>query len=150
VTRIARRPGDPFRDLFAAAPGVTQLLEAHLTSSSGGGSWLPPLDVYETPSAYVVVVDVPGVPLDRLDVVIEAGVLTVSGDRRFHACVSEESFHRVERRFGSFARSVALPSAKVDADSVTARVAEGVLTVEIPKAPEAQPRHIPVVEESGR
>ncbi len=137
---------DPFRELFAFAPGFTQVLEA--SRQGAAGSWLPPLDVYETKDAYVVVIDVPGVSLDRLDVMLENGVLTVRGERKFHPCVSEESFHRVERRFGQFTRSVSLPSSRVESDGVTARSSDGVLTIEVPKAAAAQPRRITVVDTS--
>lgn len=117
-------------------------------SSLAGGSWLPPLDVYETKTAFVVVVDVPGVPSGALEVTLDAGVLMVRGERKFHSSVTEDSFHRVERRFGSFARSVSLPSARVDHANVTARMADGVVTIEVPKSESAQPRRIDVVETS--
>lgn len=138
---------DPFRELFELSfpSSVAQMFESPLGPEAG--SWLPPLDVYETREAFVVTVDVPGVTPSKLDVTLETGVLTVKGERKFYSNVSEDSFHRVERRFGMFNRAVALPSAKVDPDGVSARIADGVLTVEIPKAQRAQPRRIEVVEE---
>ncbi|MCC7076625.1 MAG: Hsp20/alpha crystallin family protein [Acidimicrobiia bacterium] len=135
---------DPFRDLFEFQfpRGVSELLDAPGTPA---GAWRPPLDLYETREAYVVIVDVPGVPAVKLDVTLEAGVLTVKGERKFHSNVPEDSFHRVERRFGTFTLSIALPSSKVDSETVTASVADGVLTVEVPKAAQALPRRIEVV-----
>lgn len=155
---------DPFRELFGYSAGLAQLFEA--PGGGESGSWLPPLDVVETREAYVVVVDVPGVPSGKLDVTLESGVLTIRGERRFHCGPGDAAdtprgsaegprleepdavFHRVERRFGQFSRSVALPSNRVDADGVVARVAEGVLTVEVPKSHTAQPRRIQVVEQA--
>lgn len=135
----------PYREeLLAISPGVAQLLEG---GGQATGAWQPALDVFETKDAYVVVVDVPGVSGTKIDVTLESGVLTVRGERRFHPEVAEEQFHRVERRFGHFARRVSIPSSRIDPDGVSARMADGVLTVEVQKAEAAQPRRIQVVEQ---
>lgn len=136
---------DPFRELFEFQfpRGVSELLDAPGTPA---GSWRPPLDLYETKEAYVAIVDVPGVPSSKLEVTLEAGVLTVRGERKFHSNVPEDSFHRVERRFGTFVLSIALPSSKVEAEGVRASVADGVLTIEVPKVARAVPRRIEVTD----
>ncbi len=70
-------------------------------------------------------------------------MLKLSGERRFEKDTSEESYHRVERSYGSFLRTFSLPS-QVDAEGVKASFKDGVLTIEVPKADEAKPRKIAI------
>ncbi len=139
------RPRSYKEEFFTISPGVSHLLQ--VVSGQAVGAWQPPLDVYETKDVFVIVLDVPGVSGDKIDITFESGVLTVQGERKFHSGVSEDSFHRVERRFGRFSRRIGLPPGQLDPDGVTARVADGVLTVEVPKIVAAQPRRIKVIEQ---
>ncbi len=147
---MTQRRRDPWVELFAVPPELAQMLEPRRSALS---SWQPPLDVYETADGFVVVVDVPGVAPSRLDVTLENGVLMIRGERSFAGSGGEGrpgsgNYHRIERRFGSFARSVSLPSSAVAPEGVTARTADGVLTIVVPKAASAQPRKIAVVEQT--
>lgn len=147
---MTQRRRDPWVELFALPQELAQLLEPQRAAL---GSWQPPLDVYETADSFVVVVDVPGVATSRLDVTLENGVLMIRGERSFAGGSGEggpgrENYHRIERRFGSFARSVSLPSSAVQAEGVVARAADGVLTIVVPKAASAQPRKIAVTEQT--
>ncbi len=138
---------DPFRDLMSIQNELNRLFgrtyagDAALGASAG--AWLPPLDIYETKGSFVVKVELPGVEPGSVDVSVEDSVLTVQGERRFYSEVSEESFHRVERRYGQFARSLTLP-ASADAQGITAAFDKGVLTIEVPKVEQAKPRKITV------
>lgn len=109
-------------------------LEAGQPGSVRRGSWLPALDIFETEEAITVIVDLPGVRSENLDVTVEEGVLVISGMRQSTA-TQDANYHRIERPVGEFQRSVQLPR-KVEADKITAKFDEGVLTVRIP-APEA-------------
>jgi HSP20 family protein len=97
----------------------------------------------------VVTVEVPGVKPEDLDITLEDGLLTIQGERRFTSESSEEQYHRVERRYGSFRRSITLPS-QVKADAIEASFDNGVLEVVVPKAEEAKPRKISVRAGGGR
>jgi HSP20 family protein len=107
---------------------------------------LPRLDLSETDDALEVVTDVPGFKPNEIDIEVGDGFLTVSGK---HAEESEQKpeggrqFHRIERRSGSFTRSVRLP-AVVDESKIDAEVHDGVLNIRLPKAPEAKRRKIAV------
>lgn len=105
--------------------------------------WMPAMDVYETDDRLVVTVELPGMKPEDVEVSVEDSTLTVSGKREFSSEVKEESFHRIERRYGSFSRAVSLPP-QVDTGKVDARFAEGVLTVEVPKLEKAKPTKIQV------
>jgi HSP20 family protein len=113
------------------------------TGSGSSGAWVPPLDIFETKDKYVVNLELAGVAPDSVDVSVEDSTLTVSGERAFYQDVPEDAFHRVERRFGPFARSLSLP-ATANADAIRASFDKGVLTIEVPKAEEAKPKKITV------
>lgn len=108
------------------------------------GSWLPPVDIYETDGREIVLkAEVPGLKREDLDLTVENHTLTVRGERRREDGVTDDRYHRVERSYGPFTRSFTLP-ATVDAARVRADYREGVLTVTLPLRDEARPRQIQV------
>lgn len=126
---------DPLRDLLA----IQQRLDRFAPGPSG---WQPPVDLYETPDAYIVTAELPGVEREDIDIQTGEGRLTVSGVRRERA-ITFEQYHRSERGHGSFQRSFHLPL-PVDGDAVTADLRDGVLTIRCPKAGGAAPRRISI------
>lgn len=107
------------------------------------GAFAPPLDVEETEDGFTLVVELPGVAAEDVDITLEENVLTISGERTFYADKDADGFRRVERSFGRFHRAVRLPD-RVDADRVEAGYRDGLLTISVPKAEEAKPRRIEV------
>ena len=105
--------------------------------------WMPAMDVYETDEKVVVAVELPGIKAEDVEVSVEDSTLTVSGKREFASEVTEESYHRIERRYGSFSRAVSLPP-QVDTAKVEARFADGILIVEVPKVEKAKPKKIQI------
>ena len=101
------------------------------------------VDVYETKDDIVVKTGVPGVKADELDITIVGELLTIKGEFKESEEIDEENYIRRERRFGSFCRSVSLPTA-VEADKATAEFEDGVLTLNIPKAEAVKPKTIEV------
>jgi len=141
---------DPFRDLMSIQNELNRLFGrtyAGGDGDSGGstlaGAWVPPIDIFETKDTFVVSMELPGIEPDAVDVSVEDSVLTVKGERRFSSDVDEDSFHRVERRYGQFVRTLSLP-ATADAEKVVATFDKGVLTIEIPKSEQAKPRKIEI------
>ncbi len=136
---------DPFRDLMGIQSELNRLFGRTYGGDSGStsGAWVPPLDIYETTEKFVVSVELPGIEPDSVDVSVEDSTLTIKGERSFSNEVDEDSFHRVERRYGSFARSLSLPQ-MARPDEIEASFDKGVLTIEIPKAEEAKPRKISI------
>jgi len=132
-----RRQMDRVWDDYEGAWGVVRGGQQQLAATT----W-PRLNVYDAGANLLVTADVPGMTSNELDVSLEDGVLTVSGERK--AFVPEGfEVRRRERGAVRFTRSVALPL-KVDAERTTASVKDGVLTVTLAKAPEARPRQITV------
>jgi HSP20 family protein len=111
------------------------------------------MDLVETDDHLVLRGDLPGMTEDDIDIEIKDNVLTVSGERKSDHEEKGEGFHRVERSFGSFSRSLTLPQG-IDADQVEANFDKGVLEVRVPKPAEAKPTRVQIgkgtVEGSGK
>jgi HSP20 family protein len=145
---------DPFQDLRSAQDEMAQMnpmlahaLGLHAQQQGSGQAsttaWAPALDISERKDAYLVIVDLPGVEADDLQITMEDGLLTIQGERFFAHDSSEQHFHRVERRYGAFRRSITLP-AHVMADGIEAWADNGVLEILVPKMEEATPKRIQV------
>jgi HSP20 family protein len=133
---------DPGPDLGDLQRRMDQLFQRVSGPTAARGGVFPPVNLYETSDGYVLTAEVPGLKSDEIEVAVEHDRLTLSGERRVEH-PQEASLHRVERRAGSFRRTLQLPS-ELDADKVEASYRNGVLRVRIPKAPEHQPRRIRV------
>ena len=143
---------DPFQDLRSAQDEMAQMspmlahalgLQGQPQGSDRATAWAPALDISERKDAYLVTVELPGLKSEDLDITMEDGLLTIKGERQFTSESSEQQFHRVERRYGAFRRSITLP-AQVQADHIEATFDNGVLQIVVPKAEEAKPKRIQV------
>jgi len=119
---------DPFRDFgFVAA-----------------NSWVPPVDIYQNGDHELVLkAELPDMTREDINITVENGTLTVSGEKKLSSEVKEEQFHHVERRYGTFSRAFSLPQT-VDPAKVSAEYKNGVLTVRLPLREESKPRSIKV------
>lgn len=106
-------------------------------------SWLPAVDVRETPDALRFVCELPGLKKEDVAITLENQVLTLSGERKFEKESRGETFHRVERSYGMFTRSFTLP-ANIKTDRVEATFENGLLTIDLPKLEESKPRKIAI------
>src|SRR4026209_1992917 len=103
-----------------------------------GGNWLPPVDIYSTGEHELVIkAEVPGMNKEDLDITVENFTLTIRGEKKAEQTVKDDQFHRVERSYGTFTRSFALPHT-VDSNKVVAEYRDGVLTVKLPLREEAK------------
>jgi HSP20 family protein len=134
-----------YRDSFEQLQAeVGRMFEAAFGSPTGWtGAVYPPVDVFDAGDAFVLKAEVPGVEPEKLDVSVEAETVTLRGERAFADPSEGAAFHRRERDQGQFRRVVRLP-ALVASDEARAEYKNGVLTVRIPKAKEAQPRRLTV------
>ena len=107
------------------------------------GDWAPKLDVSETKEAMVVTAEMPGVDPKEIEIALTGDLLTLKGEKEKETEEMEERYHRVERTYGAFLRSVRLPMA-VDGSKVTAGFKNGVLVVTLPKTPASKGTTIPV------
>jgi HSP20 family protein len=95
-----------------------------------GKGWTPPVDISEGPDAVMIHMDVPGIDADNIDISLAGNVLSVRGERNREQ--GKESYHRTERWYGPFQRSVEIPT-NVDAGNIKANYKRGVLTLNLPK-----------------
>ena len=110
-----------------------------------GGDWLPAVNVEESGEELVLTAEVPGMIQDDIDIELENNVLTISGDRSQEVSQTDDErrYHVWERRFGSFQRSFTLPRT-VRPEDIAAEYRDGILTVRMPKVPEAKSRRIEI------
>ena len=123
---------------------VSQDAFESLNTPSRPQLWLPPVDIYETESAFVVEADLPGVHRENVNIQFDRNALTITGTRGATLPAKDQAQLRVfiaERLSGTFSRSVRLPD-HVDAEKIEATFADGVLSVTVPKAAGALPRTI--------
>jgi HSP20 family protein len=124
---------DPFQAMARMAPALEQQL----------ARFVPDFEVKETPEGYVFKADLPGVSLDDLDITVSGNRLLVSGRREAEARDEKDTYYAYERAYGEFSRAFTLPD-DADVDSVRAELTNGVLTLNIPKRPEQQPKKVNV------
>lgn len=113
------------------------------TGNGGKMTWSPRVDIEETDKELLVKADLPGVEPKNVEITVRDGMLTLKGERKEEREKKEKTYHRVERFVGSFYREIPLPSG-TDPDKISAETAKGVITISIPKKPEAQPKKIAV------
>jgi HSP20 family protein len=111
--------------------------------SLAAGSFVPTVDIYEDSHRLLLRLEVLGIRKEDLDIRVENQTLTVKGEWKLAQDEREENFHRIERRFGSFARSFILPMT-VDTASVTAGYDVGVLSITLQKKEAAKPRQVKI------
>ena len=138
-----RREWDPFGGLLDLHRDFSNLFAPATRDAGEFGQWIPPVDVYSDENKVVVHAELPGMKQKDIDVNYQDGVLTIKGERKHEAETKENGYHRVERAYGTFHRSVRLP-AEVDASKVKAELKEGILTITFPKAEEAKARKIEI------
>ena len=140
---------EPFRELSSLQSEMNRLFNAAFDTPPGGNGgggtrrWAPAMDLLETDDHFVLRADLPGMSENDVNIELEDNVLTVSGERKAEHEDKREGYYRVERAFGSFARSLTLPKG-VDGEAVTAAFDNGVLEVRIPKPEERKPRKITI------
>jgi HSP20 family protein len=126
---------DPLQDLLGLQERMNRLFEESLKGrlelEAAGRGFEPPADVYETAEGFVMLVELPGVEQEDVEIQAEADRLTVRGERRVGAA-RPESYHRMERTYGTFSRSFPFPS-EVDPESVSAQFKDGLLRLEVAK-----------------
>jgi len=143
---------DPFRELRSLQDEVNRLFSTNLSRSFGDegiarGAWAPTVDIYENKDQIVLEAELPGMNREDFELTIENNVLTLRGERRFEKKSESDNYHRVERTYGSFARSFTLPQT-VSGDGATAEYKNGVLRVVLQKREEVKARRIEVAGEA--
>jgi HSP20 family protein len=130
---------------------LQQELERSKDDKSGEGAvataeWAPAVDIKEEVDKFVIHADIPGVKPEDIEVSMEAGILTVKGEKESEAKTEKEGYKRVERTYGSFYRRFSLPDT-ADGDAINAKCKHGVLEIIIPKREAVKPKRINVAAE---
>jgi HSP20 family protein len=138
----------PFREISRLRGEMDRLWDDYFGSGRRGLQGLQPefapaVDVKETDTQIVVKAEVPGMDPKDINISVTGEVLTIKGEKKSEREEKEENYHLVERSYGSFSRSLALPAA-VDLDKIEAKYDKGVLTVTCPKKEEVKPKAIEI------
>jgi len=135
---------EPFRDLARIQDEVNRMIEDRGYQAGESVGWTPACDIYEDDDGVSVRFELAGVEPKDVDIRFENGVLTLKGERKLEKAELRQNYHRVELSYGTFTRSFSLPGT-VDAEKIRAEAKNGVLSVFVPKRPEAKPRSIQVL-----
>ena len=122
---------------------IDRVFDAFFGQTDQARRWVPPVDLVEAEDHFVLKADLPGLGEGDVNIEVQDGTLTISGERKAEHQERQEGYYRVERAFGSFSRSLQLPKG-IDPEAVTARFDRGVLEVSIPKPEERKPRRIEI------
>ena len=138
----------PGVDPWAEPLSTLRRIQDEINRAFGDQRWVPsaefpPINVWRGPDGIVITAEIPGVKLDAVDLTVHQNTLTMKGRREPEAKEPDASFHRRERTFGPFTRTIALPY-NVDADQVKASAQNGILTVNLPRPESDKPRKIKI------
>jgi HSP20 family protein len=128
---------------------VDRLFDRLFDVGAASQRWAPAMDLTEAEDHYLLKADLPGLSEDDVSIEVENGVLTISGEREAEHERNEKGWHRIERSFGRFSRTLTLPEG-LDPDGVTAEFDRGVLSVRIPKPEQVKPRRIEIGSGNGK
>ncbi len=138
---------EPFRDLMAMQDRMTRLFDETLSrifkEEAPRGVWSPPVDIVEQESMVVLMIDLPEMNQSEIEIKVEENTLIIQGERRLIKRNPEEHYIQVERPYGHFQRTFALPKA-IDQEEIKASYKDGVLRVLLPRKKDNQPKQISV------
>lgn len=137
---------DPFREMSSLRDDMDRLFDTmygRYPRERSEISWAPPLDIEETDNSVVVRAEIPGMKKDDIKISLTGDTLCISGERHHEAEQKEKTFHRIERAYGRFMRTLVLPS-DIDGSKVKAAYNDGVLELTLPKSEKAKARDIAI------
>jgi HSP20 family protein len=140
---------DPFRELEEVSDRLNRMFARPAASGINGketmivADWTPAVDISETEGEYLIKAEIPDVKKEDVKVTVEDGVLTIQGQRKQEKEEKGMKYHRIERSYGSFARTFSLPDV-IEEDKAKAEFKDGVLSLHLPKSEKAKPKAIEV------
>jgi HSP20 family protein len=139
---------DPFRDLSTMQERVNRVFGDFYRGVDDDvmrrGTWVPPVDIFDSGNHQLVIkAELPDMNKEDIEITVENNALTLRGEKKMDSAIKEEQCHRIERAYGAFSRSFALPPS-VDSSKVSADYKNGVLTITLPMREESKPRQISV------
>ena len=140
---------DPFRDVAELQNRINRMFDEtfgrsrDLSDEVNQYAWRPAVDIYESQNSIVFLVELPGISKENVSVEVKDNVLTFKGERPVDPNIQEKSYYRKERRYGTFQRSFTLQQT-IQPNFIKATFRDGVLSIDIPKHEEEQPKQITV------
>jgi HSP20 family protein len=140
---------DPFDDLASLRESMDKLFEEFFSDRPGRGRravptvWQPAIEAYETDHDVVVRAELPGVDPNQVEITITEDSLTIKGEAKSELEDKRRNYYRRELRYGSFLRSIALPSG-VQSDQAKATFKNGILEIRVPKSERAKPKTVKI------
>jgi HSP20 family protein len=145
VNQMIRR-WDPFREMMVLRNSLDRVVDRDMALAPGDWkafNWSVALDVVESEDEYLVKASLPGINPEDLDITFDDNRLTIKGEVKEESDVEDSHYHLRERRYGSFTRSIKMPSG-IQSDEIEARYDKGVLELHLPKVEEIKPKKITI------
>ena len=138
---------DPFREMVSMRRMMDRLIDQGFTGDGDSvtADWALPLDVVEQNDQFIVKASLPGVKMDDIDVTFNNGVLSIKAEIKEDSEHKAEQYHLRERRWGSFSRSISMPST-IQADEIKAEYQDGILVLHLPKSEAMKPKRIAITQ----
>ena len=138
---------DPFRELLTLQERLDKMYREIETTRKQedfvSSAWTPPVDIFELGEKFVLKLEIPEVDKESIDIKINDNELTIRGERKIEPGIEPDSYHRMERGYGTFARSFSLTKT-IDAAKIKASIKDGILRIELPKKEEVKPKQIKI------
>ncbi|HJN89555.1 MAG TPA: Hsp20/alpha crystallin family protein [Verrucomicrobiota bacterium] len=141
-TKRNANPLNVFEDVFGTLFNDSL---GNLAKVATTGAWTPAVDIVESPETYTLTADLPGLTKSDVNLTVEDGVLTLTGERKSEHSESKEFGHRYERAYGKFSRSFQLGTG-VDTGKIKAEFKNGLLKVDLPKIEASKPYEVAIAE----
>ncbi len=135
---------NPVRDLITMQEKMNKIFDDSFKITSG--DWSPAVDIMENDNEIIIIAEVPGVSEETMDIQVAEGILTMKGEKKFPVEKQSDNYYRLERSYGRFNRSFAIPAA-VDQTNVKASLKDGVLKILLKKKQDNSPKVIKVEKE---
>ena len=136
---------DPFRELATLQEKLDRMFRdidrTRMQQNFISSQWTPPVDIFEAKDLFVIKVEIPEVERESIDISMERGELTITGERKLEQGTEGEQYLRMERGYGTFTRSFSLTKT-IDASEIRASIKDGILRIELPKKEEVKPKQI--------
>jgi HSP20 family protein len=138
---------DPFRELLTLQERLDKMYRdierSRKEDDFVSSQWTPPVDIFESGEIFVIKLEIPEVNKETVDIKINDDELTISGERKLEEGADQDSYHRMERGYGTFVRSFNL-TRTIDALKIKATIKDGILRIELPKKKEVKPKQIKI------
>jgi len=138
---------DPFRELLTLQERLDKMYREIETTRKQedfvSSAWTPPVDIFELGEKFVLKLEIPEVDKESIDIKINDNELTIRGERKIEPGIEPDSYHRMERGYGTFTRSFSLTKT-IDAAKIKASIKDGILRIELPKKEEVKPKQIKI------